>query len=124
MYFYRALARPDFQTDVAIGYKQRFERNLGKLFTFLDHDGTPWNNNNAEHAVKAVVKLRRTIGGKCSVNGIKDYPILLSVSETCKCRGVSFLYFLKSGRHLFHWGIRQVEASGLVSNWPLIRELL
>jgi hypothetical protein len=49
--FYRALARPDFQTDVPIGYKQRFERNLGKLFTFLDHDGIPWNNNNAEHAI-------------------------------------------------------------------------
>src|SRR5450755_776862 len=27
------------QTDVAAGYKKRFERNVSKLFTFLDHDG-------------------------------------------------------------------------------------
>ena len=25
-----------------------------KLFTFIDHDGVPWNNNNAENAIKTV----------------------------------------------------------------------
>jgi hypothetical protein len=44
---YSALARRDYQTEVAAGYKKRFERNCSKLFTFLDHDGVPWNNNNA-----------------------------------------------------------------------------
>jgi len=33
------------------------------LFTFLEHDGVPWNNNNAEHAIKAFVRLRNIIGG-------------------------------------------------------------
>jgi len=47
--FYETLSRRDYQTDVAISYKRRFERNSGKLFTFLDY-GVPWNNNNAEHA--------------------------------------------------------------------------
>jgi len=29
--------------------------------------------------------------------GIRDYLILLSICETCKCKGVSFLDFLRSG---------------------------
>jgi hypothetical protein len=37
-------------------YKQRFEKNRDKLFTFLRYDGVPWNNNNAEHAIKAFAR--------------------------------------------------------------------
>jgi hypothetical protein len=33
--------------------QKRIERNKDNLFTFLDYDGVPWNNNNAEHAVRA-----------------------------------------------------------------------
>jgi hypothetical protein len=29
----------------------RLQRNRNKMFTFLDFDDVPWNNNNAEHAV-------------------------------------------------------------------------
>jgi hypothetical protein len=96
--FYEALLRRDYRTEVAISYKRRFERNSGTLFTFLNHDGVPWNNNNAEHAIKAFVRLRRCIEGKSSAKGIRDYLVLLSVSESCKCRGVSFLDFLRSGQ--------------------------
>ncbi len=96
--FYEALSRRDYQTEVAAGYKKRLERNSGKLFTFLDHDGVPWNNNNAEHAIKAFVRLRRSIGGKSSAKGIRDYLVLLSISESCKCKGVNFLHFLQSGQ--------------------------
>jgi Transposase IS66 family len=96
--FYEVLSRRDYQTDAAASYKKRFERNSGKLFTFLDHDRVPWNNNNVEHAIKAFVRLRRSIDDKSSIKGIKDYLVLLSVSESCKYRGVSFLDFLKSGK--------------------------
>jgi hypothetical protein len=27
-----------------------------------------------------------------------DYLVLLSISETCKCKGVGFLHFLQSGQ--------------------------
>jgi len=96
--FYETLERRDYQTDIAMSYKRRFEHNSGKLFAFLDHDGIPWNNNNAEHAIKAFVRLRRSIDGKSSPKGIKDYLVLLSISESCKCREISFLDFLRSGR--------------------------
>ena len=96
--FYDALSKHDYQTDVAASYRKRFEKNRGKLFTFLDHDGVPWNNNNAEHAIKAFVRLRRSISGKSSARGIRDYLVLLSISETCKYKGVNFLRFLQSGQ--------------------------
>src|SRR5580693_412375 len=96
--FYRTLSRSLYKTEVAIGYKKRFEKNRNRLFTFLDHDGVPWNNNNAERAIKAFVRLRRSIGGKSSAKGIRDYLVLLSISETCKYKGVNFLRFLQSGQ--------------------------
>jgi hypothetical protein len=94
--FYQTLSRQDYQTEVAAGYVRRFEKNRDRLFTFLDHDGIPWNNNNAEHAIKAFVRLRNVIGGTSTAKGLREYLVLLSVCETCKCKGVSFLDFLLS----------------------------
>jgi hypothetical protein len=94
--FYGALSKRDYETEVAAGYKKRFEKNRDTLFTFLDHDGIPWNNNNAEHAIKAFVRLRNSIGGKSTAKGMRDYLVLLSICETCKCKGASFLEFLRS----------------------------
>ena len=72
-------------------------KNRASLFTFLDYDGVPWNNNNAEHAIKALALLRRDFGGVSTEKGIREYLILLSVCETCKYMGVDFLDFLRSG---------------------------
>jgi Transposase IS66 family len=95
--FYEVLAKHDYQTEVGIGYKKRFEKTRDRLFTFLHHDGVPWNNNNAEHAVKAFAELRGGIGHNGTPKSIQEYLILMSVCETCKCRGVGFLSFLRSG---------------------------
>lgn len=95
--FYRRLLRADFKTEITIKYKKRFDKNRPKLFTFLDYDGVPWNNNNAEHAIKAFAMLRIVIRGSSSEKGIREYLILLSICETCKYKGVSFLDFLRSG---------------------------
>lgn len=94
--FFETLAKRDYQTEVAIGYGRRFQKNQDKLFTFLDHDGIPWNNNNAEHAIKAFARLRNIIGGSSTAKGLREYLVLLSLSETCKCKGFSFLDFLLS----------------------------
>ena len=71
--FYNRLFKRDYQNDITVKYKKRFEKNHDKLFTFLDHNGVPWNNNNAEHAIKAFATLRKVIGGTSSENGIHDY---------------------------------------------------
>jgi Transposase IS66 family len=73
------------------------EKDRAKLFTFLSYDGVPWNNNNAEHAIKAFARLRRAIEGLSTLKGIEEYLILLSVCQTCKYSGLDFLDFLRSG---------------------------
>ena len=63
----------------------------------MDYDGVPWNNNNAEHAIKQFVQLRRVIGGSSTEKGIREYLKLLSICETLRLRKASFLKFLISG---------------------------
>ena len=67
-----------------------------KLFTFLRHDGVPWNNNNAEHAFRPFAYYRSTSDGQMTEIGLRDYLVLLSIYQTCKYRGISFLRFLVS----------------------------
>ncbi len=95
--FYKELSKRDYQSEIAIYYKKRFEKYQDKLFTFLDYDGVPWNNNNAEHAIKAFASTRKVIDGTTTDKGIREYLILLSTYQTCKYKGVSFLKFLRSG---------------------------
>jgi len=95
--FYRKVVHRDHTSPAAIGCAERFERNRDNLFTFLKHDGVPWNNNNAEHAMKAVAKLRDVIEGSATEKSIREYLILLSICQTCKYQGLDFLDFLRSG---------------------------
>jgi hypothetical protein len=95
--FYRQVVKQDYHSDAALKCKERFEKNRDSLFTFLNFDGIPWNNNNAEHAIKAFARLRRTIEVMSTPKGIEEYLILLSVGQTCKCMGLDFLDFLRSG---------------------------
>jgi hypothetical protein len=83
-----------------------------KLFTFLSHDGISWNNNNAEHAIKAFARLRRAIEGLSTPKGIEEYLILLSVCQTCKYSGLDFLGFLRSGETDMSTAASQRNRSG------------
>jgi len=100
--FYRHIRRTIYQSEAALKCKERFEKNREKLFTFLNHDGVPWNNNNVEHAIKAFARLRRAIEGLSTPKGIEEYLILLSICQTCKYMGVDFLDFLRSGEKAIH----------------------
>jgi Transposase IS66 family/RNase_H superfamily len=95
--FFKEAAGRDWKTDIVRTWRRRFEKNRKTLFTFLDHDGIPWNNNNAEHAVKKFALLRDVIGGTCTEAGIREYLILLSVCESCNLKGIRFLEFVRSG---------------------------
>ena len=95
--FYRKIIRLDCKSEEAVKCKHRFVKNRNKLFTFLGHDGVPWHNNNAEHAVKAFAMLRQVIDGVTSCHGLNDYLVLISLAQTCKYRRIDFLSFLLSG---------------------------
>jgi hypothetical protein len=105
--FYKLLAQCDYQSELAVQYRKRFEKNRSSLFTFLEHDGVPWNNNNAEHAIKALAELRNVIGGTSSPKGMQEYLVLLSICQTCKYRGINFFEFVRSGeREIDRFGSR------------------
>ena len=84
-------------TEVSSSLQKRIDKNKDKLFTFLDYDNVPWNNNNAEHAVRAFTRLRNVMITS-TPKGTTEYCILLTVQQTLRCRGVGFLDFLRSDR--------------------------
>jgi len=90
------LSNATFRSEAAEKCKERFEKNRNKLFTFLSYDGVPWNNNNAEHAVKAFAAIRDVAEGITTPRGIEEYLILLSVCESCRYQNIDFLEFLCS----------------------------
>ena len=95
--FYKRLSGGFGAGEPARKITERLQKNRNTMFTFLDFDDVPWNNNNAEHAVKAFATLRRVIDGSTGEEGLRNYLILLSLCETCKYKNVDFLHFLRSG---------------------------
>jgi Transposase IS66 family/RNase_H superfamily len=84
-------------SEVGLALIKRIEKNRDKLFTFLNYDGVPWNNNNAEHAVRAFTRLRNAISTS-TPKGTREYATLLSIQQTLRYRGMGFLEFMRSGR--------------------------
>ena len=84
-------------TEAGLALKKRIEKNRDKLFTFLNYDGVPWNNNNAEHALRAFTSLRN-IMTTSTPKGHREYTTLLSIQQTLRFRGMGFLEFMRSGR--------------------------
>ena len=92
--FFAMVSDKRFSSEITQGYQRRLGKYEDKLFAFLKYDGVPWNNNNAENAVKRFVFLRRLIGGSSTEEGIKEYLVLLSIRETLRRKNISFLEFL------------------------------
>ncbi len=93
-----AIADGPFTSVSASKYQSRFEKYGSRLFTFLNHDGVPWDNNNAEHAVHHFAKLRRLTDGMFTRTSVERLLILLTVLQTCEYRRVNPLRFLLSGK--------------------------
>jgi hypothetical protein len=94
--FLKAVASASFVSPLASKYKKRFQKSGGKMFTFLDHDGVPWNNNNAEHAIKRFAKYRRDADGRFTERSLQEYLVLATVLETCEFNNLNVLKFLLS----------------------------
>ena len=65
------------------------------LFTFLEHDGMPWNNNMAERAIRHLA-VQRKISGVFFEHSARQYLVLLGIGQTCRFQGKSLLRFLMS----------------------------
>ena len=94
--FFESTLSRAYQSQVAQAYQERLEKYRHKLFTFLAHDGVPWNNNDAEHAIKKFAYYREIADSIYTEDSLKNHLILLSIHQTCVRRGISFFRFLLS----------------------------
>jgi hypothetical protein len=95
--FYRKISQLECKSEEDEKCRHRFVKNRKKLFTFLSHDGIPWHNNNAEHAIKAFSKLRDITRGSFTERSVRNNMILLSICQTCKYSNLEYFEFLRSG---------------------------
>jgi len=100
--FFKEFVDHDYKSELALKYAKRFKKHWEQLWTFLNHDNVPWNNNNAEAAVKAFAQHRRGVKGQMHVRGMTEYLQMLTVAQTCRYRNISFLSFLRKKKGI--WG--------------------
>ena len=66
---------------------KRLRRHKTDLFTFLDYDHVPFDNNHAERAIRPAVIIRKNSQSNRSDLGADTQAILMSVYRTLKQRG-------------------------------------
>ena len=66
---------------------KRLRRHQDDLFTFLDKDGVPFENNHAERSIRPAVIIRKNSYGNRSDQGTDCQAVLMSIFQTLKQRG-------------------------------------
>ena len=94
--FFDQLAVTAFHSKAAVALQKRLLKSRDKLFTFIRHDGVPWNNAVAENAIKHFARYRERTTGVLTEDGLANYLPLLGLYATCRLKGLSFLKFLLS----------------------------
>jgi hypothetical protein len=94
--FCQLLRNNSFTSETARALQNRMLKSKDKLFTFIDYDGIPWNNNNAEFAIRQLSHFRDHNAKFMKDKGLGDYLILCSLYQTCRYKGINFLKFLLS----------------------------
>ena len=69
--FFHGLSERTCRSEAAESLRIRLTKYRDKLFTFIDHDGVPWNNNNAENAIKKFAYYRENTVGMLKRGGTK-----------------------------------------------------
>lgn len=66
---------------------QRIERFVAEMFTFVEHQDVPSDNNAAERSIRPVVIYRKVSGGTRSSQGSDTFSILMSLVGTWMIQG-------------------------------------
>ncbi|MFZ4791304.1 MAG: IS66 family transposase [Candidatus Competibacteraceae bacterium] len=85
----------NYNFEVTNKYQKRFQRYKDSLFTFLEKDDIPWNNNMAERAIRHLA-VQRKISGTFYNSLISQYLLLLGIRQSCRFQNKSFLKFFLS----------------------------
>jgi len=97
-----------YKSDLVCTYQKRFIRYRDSLFTFLEQDGIPWNNNAAERAVRPFARQRDVSKSPFYASVLRDYLVLLEIRQTCRFQSKSFFKFLFSQEiDLEKFGVRK-----------------
>lgn len=86
----------EYRSEVALQYQRRFLKNQEKLFLFLNHDNVAWNNNAVEHAIKLLATHKNKNLTFFRESRMAEYLKIMSIYQTCKYKGISFLKFMLS----------------------------
>src|SRR5262249_3704063 len=119
--FFRTVSEQTFRSEAAEALRLRLIKYQDKLFTFIRHDGVPWNNNNAENAIRRFAYYREDTKGRLTEAALKDYLVLLSICHTCHYKGVGFLKFLLSKERdmdAFCEGRQRKRRSSVIEVYP------
>ena len=65
---------------------KRLRRHRNDLFTFVDQEGVPFENNHAERSIRPAVILRKNSHGNRSDQGANCQAVLMSIFRTLKQR--------------------------------------
>lgn len=93
--YFKKHVETEHKSELSVKYSKRLDKHWDEMWTFLEYDGIPWNNNNAEAAIKSFAQFRHRVNGQISLKGLDEYLRMLSVSQTCRYRNISFLDFLR-----------------------------
>ena len=94
--FFEDVLSRDYISETARQYQKRLARNKDKLFFFLNHDNISWNNNAVEHAIKLLATHKNKNLAFFRESRMEEYLKIMSIYQTCKYKGVSFLKFMIS----------------------------
>ena len=95
-FYERMITDRTYHSDLTIRYQSRFKRYRQSLFTFIEYDGIPWNNNMAERAIRHLA-VQRKISGFFFKSVAPQYLLMLGITQTCRFQDKSLLKFLMSG---------------------------
>ncbi len=96
LFYERVITERTYYSDLTMKYQSRFSRYRQSLFTFIEHDDIPWNNNMAERAIRHLA-VQRKISGSFFKSVAPKYLLMLGITQTCRFQSKSLLKFLMSG---------------------------
>ena len=118
--FFQGLAGRAYESDASKALQERLLRNRDRLFTFIHHDGVPWNNNLAENAIKQFGYYRDDVGRSIKEAGLAEHLVLLSIYQTCRVRGKILRFLMSRERDMdaFFESKRRVRRTPQVQVYP------
>jgi len=95
LFYRKSIDQSVYSFEVTTRYQKRFQRYKDSLFTFMEEDDIPWDNNMAERAIRQLA-VQRKISGSFYKHAVPHYLLLLAISQTCRFQNKPFLQFLIS----------------------------